>query len=66
MAQFRSEYERRGQEIARAVNGIAASDTVVNIAAATDYSSFYTDAASLAAAPRTMRRTVGISHGSSF
>jgi signal transduction histidine kinase len=50
VAQFRSEYERRGQEIARAVNGIAASDTVVNIAAATDYSTFYTDAASLAAA----------------
>ena len=50
VAQFRSEYERRGQEIARAVNGIAASDTVVNIAAATDYSSFYADAASLAAA----------------
>lgn len=50
VAQFRREYERRGQEIARAVNGIAASDTVVNIAAATDYSSFYPDAASLAAA----------------
>jgi two-component system, NtrC family, nitrogen regulation sensor histidine kinase NtrY len=50
VAQFQSEYERRGQEIARAVNGIAASDTVVNIAAATDYSTFYTDAASLAAA----------------
>src|SRR6202042_3070010 len=50
VAQFRREYERRGQEIARAVNGIAASDTVVNIAAATDYSSYYADAASLAAA----------------
>jgi two-component system, NtrC family, nitrogen regulation sensor histidine kinase NtrY len=50
VAQFRSEYERRGQEIARAVNGIAASDTVVNIAASNDYSSFYADAASLAAA----------------
>jgi two-component system, NtrC family, nitrogen regulation sensor histidine kinase NtrY len=50
VAQFRSEYERRGQEIARTVNGIAASDTIVNIAAATDYSSFYADAASLAAA----------------
>jgi two-component system, NtrC family, nitrogen regulation sensor histidine kinase NtrY len=50
VAQFRGEYERRGQEVARAVNGIAASDTVVNIAAATDYSSFYTDASSLAAA----------------
>jgi signal transduction histidine kinase len=50
VAQFRSEYERRGQAIARTVNAIAASDTVVNIAAATDYSTFYTDAASLAAA----------------
>ncbi len=50
VAQFHSEYERRGQEIARAVNGIAASDTAVNIAAAPDYSGFYADAASLAAA----------------
>ncbi len=50
VAQFHSEYDRRGQEIARAVNGIAASDTAVNIAAAPDYSGFYADAASLAAA----------------
>ncbi|HEX3877075.1 MAG TPA: ATP-binding protein [Bryobacteraceae bacterium] len=50
VAQFRSEYERRRLEIARAVNGIAASDTAVNIAAKTDYSTFYADAASLAAA----------------
>lgn len=50
VAQFRSEYERRGQEIARAVNGIAASDTAVNIAAAPDYSNYYDEAASLAAA----------------
>ena len=46
VAQFHSEYDRRGQEIARAVNGIAASDTAVNIAAAPDYSGFYADAAS--------------------
>ncbi len=50
VAQFRSEYERRGQEIVRSVNGIAASDTAVNIAAASDYSGFYQDAATLAAA----------------
>ncbi len=50
VAQFRSEYDRRRQEIARAVNGIAASDTAVNIAAASDYSGYYGDAASLAAA----------------
>lgn len=49
VAQFRSEYERRGQEIARAVNGIAASDTAVNIAAAPDYSNYFDEAASLAA-----------------
>ncbi len=50
VAQFHSEYERRGQEIVRSVNGIAASDTAVNIAAASDYSGFYQDAATLAAA----------------
>jgi signal transduction histidine kinase len=50
VAQFQSEYERRRQEIARAVNGVAASDTAVNIAAAMDYSAYYADAASLAAA----------------
>jgi two-component system, NtrC family, nitrogen regulation sensor histidine kinase NtrY len=50
VAQFRSEYLRRGQEIARAVNAIAASDTAVNIAAAPDYSLYYDEAASLAAA----------------
>jgi signal transduction histidine kinase len=49
VAQFHSEYERRGQQIARTVNGIAASDTAVNIAAASDYSTYYADAASLAA-----------------
>ena len=50
VAQFRHEYERRAQEIARAVNGIAASDTAVNIAAAPDYSNYYDEATSLAAA----------------
>jgi signal transduction histidine kinase len=50
VAQFRGEYDRRGQEIARAVNGIAASDTAVDIAAASDYANDYDEAASLAAA----------------
>ncbi len=50
VAQFRSEYDRRGLEIARAVHGIAASDIAVNIAAASDYSTYYETAASLAAA----------------
>jgi signal transduction histidine kinase len=50
VAQFRAEYDRRAQEIARAVNGIAASDTAVNMAASSDYSGYYSEAASLAAA----------------
>jgi two-component system, NtrC family, nitrogen regulation sensor histidine kinase NtrY len=50
VAQFRKEYERNVQEIARAVNGIAASDTAVDIAAKTDYSAYNDTAASLAAA----------------
>jgi signal transduction histidine kinase len=50
VAQFFGEYARRGREIARAVDGIAASDAAVNIAAASDYSGYYADAASLAAA----------------
>ncbi len=50
VAQFRKEYDRSGQEIVRAVNGIAASDTAVDIAAKTDYSAYNDTAASLAAA----------------
>jgi len=50
VAQFRKEYARSGEEIARAVNGIAASNTVIDIAAQTDYSSYYGEAAELAAA----------------
>jgi len=50
VAQFGKEYDRSGQEIARAVNGIAASDTAVDIAAKTDYSDYSGTAAELAAA----------------
>ncbi len=50
VAQFRKEYERNGREIARAVNGIAASDTAVDIAAKTDYSPYLNEASDLAAA----------------
>jgi hypothetical protein len=49
-AQFHSEYERRAQEIVRAVSAVAASETVVNIAAASDRSGYVDEAASLAAA----------------
>jgi two-component system nitrogen regulation sensor histidine kinase NtrY len=50
VAQFQTEFARRGQEIARAVNAIAATDAAVNIAIASDYAPFYNDAAELAAA----------------
>jgi two-component system nitrogen regulation sensor histidine kinase NtrY len=50
LAQFRKEFDRRGQEIARAVRGIAASDAAVNIAIAADYAPYYGEAASLASA----------------
>ena len=36
LAQFRREFARRGEAIVHAVNGIAASDTVLNIAIASD------------------------------
>ena len=50
VAQFRKEFAQRGQEIVRAVNGIAASEAAVNIAISADYSPYYNEAASLAAA----------------
>ena len=50
VAQFRKEFAQRGQEIVRAVNGIAASEAAVNIAISADYAPYYNDAASLAAA----------------
>ena len=50
VAQFRQEFARRGQEIARAVNGIAASDRTVNIAVSSDPAVYYNEASALGAA----------------
>jgi two-component system, NtrC family, nitrogen regulation sensor histidine kinase NtrY len=50
VAQFRKEYARSGQEIARAVNGIAASDTAVTIATQVDTSQYVSEAGDLAKA----------------
>ena len=50
VAQFRKEFAQRGQEIVRAVDGIAASEAAVNIAISADYSPYYNEAASLASA----------------
>ena len=50
VAQFRSEFARRGQEIVRAVDGIAASDAMVNIAVSSDYAPYYNEAPALAMA----------------
>ncbi|MGA2268182.1 MAG: ATP-binding protein [Bryobacteraceae bacterium] len=50
VAQFRKEFAQRGQEIVRAVNGIAASEAAVGIAISADYSPYYNEAASLASA----------------
>lgn len=50
VAQFRKEFDRRREEIARSVKGIAESEAVVNMAIAADPAPFYNDAAGLAAA----------------
>jgi signal transduction histidine kinase len=50
VAQFRKEFARRGQEVVRAIDGIAASDSLVSIAIADDHSPYYNEAASLASA----------------
>ena len=50
VAQFRGEFARRGEEIVRTVNGIAASDATLSIAVSPDYSPYYGEAASLATA----------------
>lgn len=50
VAQFRREFARRGDEIVRAVNGIAASDTSTRIALAPDPAANYNEAATMAAA----------------
>ena len=49
VAQFRKEFDRRRDEIARAVNRIAESEAAVNIAIAADYAPYYNEAAALAA-----------------
>jgi signal transduction histidine kinase len=49
-AQFRSDFDRRREEIAQAVARIAESDAAVNIAIATDYAPYYKAASPLAAA----------------
>jgi two-component system nitrogen regulation sensor histidine kinase NtrY len=48
VAQFRREFARRGETIVRAVNGIAASETAVNIAIASDPERYYGEASTLA------------------
>ena len=48
VAQFHKEYDRSVQQIARAVDGIAASEPVIEIAAKTDYSADSDAAKSLA------------------
>ena len=50
VGQFQREFDRRRQGIVRAVNGIAGSDAMLNLALATDYAPNYDDARSLAAA----------------
>lgn len=50
VAQFRREFARRGDEIVRAVNGIAASDMATGIALAPDPAANYNEAATMAAA----------------
>jgi signal transduction histidine kinase len=50
LAQFRKEFDRRRQEIARAVQGIAGSEAAVNLAIAADPALAYGDAGAIAAA----------------
>jgi signal transduction histidine kinase len=49
VAQFRKEFDRRRDEIARAVNRIAESEAALHIAIAPDYAPYYNEAAALAA-----------------
>jgi two-component system, NtrC family, nitrogen regulation sensor histidine kinase NtrY len=50
VAQFRREFKRRGDEVVRALDNLAASDAVVNIAIAPDYSPYFNEASTLASA----------------
>jgi len=47
--QFRKEFDRRRDEIARAVNRITESEAALNIAIAPDYAPFYNEASAMAA-----------------
>ena len=48
VAQFHKEFDRRGDEIVRAVKDIVSSETVVDIAIKSDYAPYYGEAAGLA------------------
>jgi two-component system, NtrC family, nitrogen regulation sensor histidine kinase NtrY len=50
VAQFRREFQRRGAETVRAVQAIAASDVATNMALASDYAPYYSQASALASA----------------
>src|ERR1700730_252872 len=50
VAQFRREFERRGAETVRAVQAIATSDAATNMALASDYAPYYSEASALASA----------------
>ncbi len=50
VGQFRREFDRRGEEIARRINAIADSEAVRKLALETDYAPFYNEAQDLAAA----------------
>ncbi len=49
-AQFQREFDRRGQEIVRAVKDIALSDAAINVAISSDDSAFYNEASAMARA----------------
>jgi signal transduction histidine kinase len=50
VAQFQREFDRRGQEIVRAVKDVALSDAAVNVAISSDNSAFYNEASAMARA----------------
>jgi len=50
VAQFRQEFSRRGSDVVRAVQGIARSDALLNIALASDSAPYYNEASGLASA----------------
>ena len=50
VAQFQREFDRRGQEIVRAVKDVALSDAAVNVAISSDNSAYYNEASAMARA----------------